>query len=740
MASRAIVVSIVLVAAACFFACGTSRDATLAAELAASCSINSDCETPLVCVFATCHVQCETTGADCTPRKLGLCIESDKPYKVCQNPDEEDCTHNSDCPGTEVCAVDDHCRDACTTAKDCAGDEACVSGVCAESAELVDGGLTVADGGLVGQRCAYSSACPGSLVCILGECTVECVTDKDCVLGVACVGGRCGGTAVPDGSVEGGTGKACALDGECQDGVFCNGFEVCAGGHCAAGEPPCNDHSACTADSCAEATATCTHLTGGGPSVDADGDGHAAIGCDTGDDCDDSDAHNFPGNAEVCDFRDNNCNGLVDENLWHQTNGTMGASLPSPVPPSGYSGGATGVPAVLPLASGGYAVMSPVEFTEPIEDGPTYGEDTFDAWLVGTNQMSTAGPIAIAPTASGMFDVDGGCGCVHATLENAAIATDGAGTFAFGAEEDASCSASCTGTFYNPRAVGGVTGANLAMPTTFTFANPTNAQEAAGAAVPVWLAGLHKFAFVWRGEQMGQVGPTYVQTTTITTTAQPATVDGAHLLFASDATSATTMLTAAQATSSAAAAVRVATNGSSIFIGWASPTGKLRYSLFDTTLTPKGMPVDLAEAEDVSFVDVLADGDSFVLLTQDAMMKDARIRYVDATTGAAGVSAPIPGAAGGVTLHLAAQGTGFALVESDTVNGGYRIGFAPGSLATPENTSVAPPTGAQDGPFSFSDFTLMPAASGEVKIVAVDPLHYEVFSAGASLSQLSCGP
>lgn len=735
-----VVLTIALLLAVSFSACGTSRDATLAAELAASCSINSDCETPLVCVFATCHVQCQTTAADCTPRKLGLCIESNKPYKVCQNPNEEDCTHTSDCPGTEVCAVDDHCRDACAASKDCAGDEECVAGVCAEPAELVDGGLLVADGGQVGQPCAYSSDCPGTLVCILGECTVECITDKDCALGVACVAGRCGGTEPPDAGGEGGSGKTCALDGECQDGVFCDGFEVCSGGHCAPGSPACDDHSACTTDTCTEATQTCAHTTVGGPSVDADGDGHAAIGCGTGDDCDDSDAHNFPGNPEVCDFRDNNCNGLVDENLWHQTTGTMSVTLPPPVPPGGYSGGPNGVPAVLPLANGGYAVMSPVEFSESLGDGNDTGEDAFDAWLVGSNLMSTAGPTSVAPGTSGSYDPDSQCGCVHATLEDAAIATDGAGNFAFGAEEDASCSQSCTGTPYNPRAVGGVAGVDLATPTAFTFANVTNAQESAGPAVPVWLAGLNKFAFVWRGEQMGQVGPTYVQTTTITSTTQPATLDGARLLFASDATSATTTLTPAQATPAAATIVRVATNGSSIFIGWASPAGKLRYSLFDTTLTPKGTPVDLTEAEDVNLVDVISAGDSFVLLTQDAMSQNARIRYVDATTGAPGVSAAIPGASGGILLHLTTQGTGFALLENDTLNAGYRIGWAPGSLATPENTSVAPPTGAQDGPFTFSSFTVMPSSTGEARVIALDPLHYELFAGDATLSQISCGP
>lgn len=59
------------------------------------------------------------------------------------------------------------------------------------------------------------------------------------------------------------------------------------------------------------------HLAHGDILPDNDGDGYTAIGSCTGsmDDCDDNDASVNPGAKEICgDGKDNNCNGLIDEN------------------------------------------------------------------------------------------------------------------------------------------------------------------------------------------------------------------------------------------------------------------------------------------------------------------------------------------------------------------------------------------------------------------------------------------
>jgi hypothetical protein len=80
---------------------------------------------------------------------------------------------------------------------------------------------------------------------------------------------------------EGGT-SGCTNDGQCDDGLWCNGAETCntSTGLCQAGTPPnCDDGIACTTDACNEAADSCTHAPN-----------HAA--CSDGEFCN---------GAEVCD-------------------------------------------------------------------------------------------------------------------------------------------------------------------------------------------------------------------------------------------------------------------------------------------------------------------------------------------------------------------------------------------------------------------------------------------------------
>ncbi len=70
----------------------------------------------------------------------------------------------------------------------------------------------------------------------------------------------------------------CTTNAQCDDGVFCNGAETCAGGTCQAGTAVnCSDGVACTNDSCNEATASCNNV----PSNANCDDGLACNGVET---------------------------------------------------------------------------------------------------------------------------------------------------------------------------------------------------------------------------------------------------------------------------------------------------------------------------------------------------------------------------------------------------------------------------------------------------------------------------
>jgi hypothetical protein len=139
----------------------------------------------------------------------------------------------------------------------------------------------------------------------------DCTSPPPCrtASGATCSGGLCVYPAADDGS-------ACADDGNpCTD-------DVCRSGQCAhpgrAGAA-CDDGDACTTPDACDGTGNCVP----GPDscsvcTDADGDGYgdpAATACTHPElDCNDADADIHPGATEACsDFRDNDCDQLVDE-------------------------------------------------------------------------------------------------------------------------------------------------------------------------------------------------------------------------------------------------------------------------------------------------------------------------------------------------------------------------------------------------------------------------------------------
>ncbi len=124
-------------------------------------------------------------------------------------------------------------------------------------------------------------------------------------------GGRVDGGRVDGGPIDlGRSDGAVEPCPACDDGVFCNGAEGCApDGRCLPGAPPtCDGGDECSVDTCDRTRDTCTNIP---TERDEDGDGVSACGGD----CDDRDPGVAPGLSELCDGRDQNCDGRIDEGV-----------------------------------------------------------------------------------------------------------------------------------------------------------------------------------------------------------------------------------------------------------------------------------------------------------------------------------------------------------------------------------------------------------------------------------------
>jgi cysteine-rich repeat protein len=233
-----------------------------------------------------------------------------------------------DCDDGDIC-TDDACNestDRCENTFDPTNDPSCLSSECGngriEVDEDCDDGNT-SDGDCCSSTCTFEppgAPCNDGLYCNVDEtCDGAGIcaggNARDCDDGVACTVDGC------DEAVG-----ACRNDPDdaaCDDGLFCNGTETCnATLDCQAGAPvDCDDGDICTDDTCDESTSECDHVfdPSNDPNCqllcpDGDSDGYSTAGDGCGPiDCNDSDASVNPGAAEICDdFKDNDCDGLVD--------------------------------------------------------------------------------------------------------------------------------------------------------------------------------------------------------------------------------------------------------------------------------------------------------------------------------------------------------------------------------------------------------------------------------------------
>ena len=128
----------------------SSCSSSSGAGLSSTCSINSDCNSPLICAFTKCHAACHESR-DCSAGER--CVVSGA-NGVCELPAETVCTMaGAACVGTLVCGSDQQCGTPCQTTTQCLNAQSCVplqgsspSGTCIDQPGELDGGET-ADGG-----------------------------------------------------------------------------------------------------------------------------------------------------------------------------------------------------------------------------------------------------------------------------------------------------------------------------------------------------------------------------------------------------------------------------------------------------------------------------------------------------------------------------------------------------------------------------------------------------------------
>jgi hypothetical protein len=146
--------------------CGKSSSG---ASVAGNCSINSDCDSPLVCAFARCHAEC-AESRDCASGER--CVDSTA-GGVCQLMQESTCTAGTLCQTGQVCGIDQQCRVECTIAGGCIAGDYCVAtgaaGACYSATNsddqptLIAAGILAADGAVLSDASVVMVSPDGSV-------------------------------------------------------------------------------------------------------------------------------------------------------------------------------------------------------------------------------------------------------------------------------------------------------------------------------------------------------------------------------------------------------------------------------------------------------------------------------------------------------------------------------------------------------------------------------------------------
>jgi len=330
------------------------------------CETNEDCDDGLFCNGAeTCDSgSCQAgTPPDCSD-VVGCTDDScNEATDSCDNiANDGNCDNGLFCDGAETCDAVNDCQSG--TAPDCNDGVGCTDDSCNEGTDSCD---NIANDGNCdnGLFCDGAETCDAVLDCQPGsppncddsvgctedscnEATDSCdntANDGNCDNGLFCDGAEtcdplldcqpgsdpCDGQACDE---ETNTCVDCQNDGDCDDGLYCNGAEICIDGTCQPGTPPnCDDGVGCTDDSCNEGTDTCDNT----PDDGYCDDGLFCNGVETCDTLSDCQMGSDPCDGKACDEDNDSCvecgNGICEE-----TYGEHCSNCPQDCPGDGFKG------------------------------------------------------------------------------------------------------------------------------------------------------------------------------------------------------------------------------------------------------------------------------------------------------------------------------------------------------------------------------------------------------------------
>ena len=205
------------------------------------CSDGLFCNGAETCAAGTCQPGTPPDCGDAVGCTTDVCNEA---TDTCNhNPNHATCSDGAFCNGPEVCNVASGCQPG--PPPSCDDGHPCTNDNCNESTDTCDHDPSDA-------LCDDGAFCNGVETC---HPTVGCLpgTAPECGDFVTCTIDAC------DEDID-----DCAHtadDSVCNDGLLCNGLEVCnSTSGCEAGNPfTCDDGIACTADACNEAASSCEH-------------------------------------------------------------------------------------------------------------------------------------------------------------------------------------------------------------------------------------------------------------------------------------------------------------------------------------------------------------------------------------------------------------------------------------------------------------------------------------------------